>query len=1565
MINVSSNLQTQLDKQHIAPELRVSVYNTTKSVPSNGFDVTYYTFDDNADLSGTWTTGATSVLSGNEFSTVMSFDWGEGSPPPVSQVDNYGAVWTGYFFARYSGVYTFYVDSGPLCGAQIKFDGSYLNFSDGTTSGSPWYGGDLQGSSAELYASTPALTSGSWYAIQIEFFTGSNKDGTSPAHFTVKYQEPSGAVTSLNEFGESYGFSDYESDPAKKPLSAGVVNSASGFLTGTELTGITEYELDRPFSEVAQAAFSVNLSWASTLDRTTTATGSVTTVYVDSTEGAPSAGVLEINGVTHVYTEKTSVTFTLETAADILSTSGVVVKLKDTPYSYDRTTGTFGNIKAFRLVRFEVGMNDGSGNTYYVDRLWGNIYPDPMVSRDKTGVNSLKVLVQDFSSNMNVDYNKNYPNQSSYSMAGYYDGATYGKGPNGQTRPYAYDGWTMDGVMRDLAIKANIDPVWMYRRRNLYNGSGFADSYSGYLVRGEDINLEKKPLYGNPDNIGEDEADDEYIWAFGYGETLLSIAYTLCKNFGYGFSFLEDGSMSFNGMDVPQEKLFALNYSTGGSVVIADDTDWTKTANMTSLKGNDMVTSTSGETILFTSSGRYVDLVLTRDQASGATVTLQVDSVDVTSVTMDGTDQTLVGGILDISYSGSWSYFDGVNPNTGVNHSVVRIDMGDYDEHELSVELTSGTMKVAGVFLYDILSTDSVLDIDTRDIEKLDDRLSFVDMRNEVVVVGSLLGKFQDTGGNVINPRNPIYRHVTSSAIDLNSLYDTSQKNYIGRVVPFEIYNPKIFSKDRADYLSTAILEKYRAAHHTPEFDVRPNPRIQVLDSVTLNDIGAGLTTSSDTLWVVGYSESLKAGDGSVRYDMNTRITGHKPLLSFEVKDEPSIDDFGGSPVVNVYVKNAGKRICGSGSATALVWNVDYSPGWDTDMWKGHELIIQGGRWLIVSNDADSLTVHSDSPALPAGTKNSAISYDPFDSDRGKPLEIHYDQVITGKVIVKIRTTGPRIVNSINSSKEDEVEDWGAGKVLYWDGYDNRNNALMNSDELMVIDFFVVAGDSKVYHVGTSEDLSTYVEEMLFGTKILNHGLYAEIQPIGVDDDNETVWVGSVTHSNFTDDGSYLYLQDSGFPADASGWSGAIEVDKRAAPAGLTDTPGHLTIKLPIFSYTAATKTFKLYRDPGGVMAPQPATFWSTDTGDLAYRIFNTTGSNSYANGTNFALDDNSRRGMGIKINPVSFYTKWDKHVDPLVLRKVDYDESGYDTPINKVKANLPDLEVHYDGDDYTPTYSADWSPIPHTGWVEDGDEKFESCPVFYWRAWDNKIPFSSIHTYFYGGFNTTKGAMSQAYDLDVPSESTLGPEMQFSKLRQGLFPLYTAWPENFADDSPKPVLDFPLSFAHHNYLAPTKATPAPFGKLVVRAVMDRYCGGEIETSEEEEIYNSGGVINLDQKEIYFNPTDFKFGSDQIGGFDYAPKTFPDDLIAWRVRFYVDIYDRAGRKSGNCRPGIIRRNGSSFNYYNNASNYFEAWWFPITQSDYTGSWIMTTDPVATDSAKTRINLENIKLWEKD
>jgi len=1596
MQSMDSAFQDLFNKGHIAPELRVGIYDTTKTVPSLGFDAKYYTWNAGTNLAGDWTGSAdvTEVMTGNEYSTVLAFDWGEGAPPPVSQVDNYGAVWEGWFFARYSGVYTFYIDSGEQCGVQMFFDGSKLTFMDGNdASGDTWYGGSLQESREELYAQTASLTKGQWYRIRVDFFTGSNLYGASNAYLAVKYSEPTGATTDIDEFGNALGISDYPADAHKKPLSAGVVNTTGSFLSPTYLTGLTEYSLDRQFGQVAQVSVKANLSMGAQLDRENTAPGNTSTVYVEtSTSDWPSQGVLEIGNTRVPYTSKGSMSFNLASAVDVLGEDTNIVKLADTPYAFDRDTNSFGPIKMFSLATVEVGLNDGSGGTEWVSRMWGIVYPEPKSSK-KVGEDSFTINIQDFGLFLQ-DYARNYPDNASYSAAGEYLGSGYGRGANGQTRPVCYDGWVLSSVFRDLIMKANIDPIWTYGRLKVADGATFNTSYGDYHVRGEDVYLDKKPMYGNPETSDEDEADDQYVWFIPYGETLLESITNLSKNFGYGLSMLEDGQIRFKGLDLPMETLFArdLSGSSGDAVYSANTGNWDRLVDLDTLKGVAYETSVLGESMVFTCRGRYAEVILVRD-SDVSSVMFKIDGSYAVSAKYDGATHVLDSGMGDLSPSGftSWMYYDGADPSANaVNHSIVLLDLGTFDEHTIEVRLpaTGDSLKIAGLFSYASLASESSTTVTTSEIDKLDDTINLSEVRNEVIVVGTLLGLFKDNIGQTVNPLNPISKHVSSSAIDLNSLYNRAVKNYVGRRIPFEIYNPNIFSQDRADFLATAVLEKYRKLQHSPSFNLaKPNPSYQILDVVGVSDTQTNLVTASDPLWVVGINESMKAVDGaSPKYQTNLKMSGHKPLLSYMVKEPPELADFSSEPVVNVEIMNSGRRICGDdGSrASVLTWQAATDPGWKADMWKGHELWVDGEwyRWLIVGNTSDTLTLHAESPYnLPTGSnKQWSISFDPFDADRGAPLEVHYDQAIGGRVEVQIYRqldVGVEKVASINLAKSDEWEDWGSDKVVYWDGTDeSRDGYLTKSRDSHYVKFIVHHTPDTSYQISTRSDLLVNSQKQLFRPRIMNAGLHIELDAEGLYRENSVIWEGNMVYQGTS--GDYDYYED----IDGPEWPEDF-TDKVVVVYWMNSWNSdpfrkeHVTSEISAIIQDADMVNKYLFFESGALEQSlsrftSPSRLSGVEASYIYYRVIDPSiiyEGLDYVPLATMRSSDNDGQGLKVTIRPRQFFVSADA---PRSIVGVRPTGSMAEFMSPRLHANqwqmilrCRDLAATYEGNTYQldwPFWSADilsenWvksqRPLLYSGvgyYFSSNDILCEDpMPVIYWnKYYPNQVRWTHMSSLTYGAATYQGGSSSHQLALQkVLSDDAFHRPVRenFPNGRGSMFPLHIAWPVNKSEEGT--LDDDQLSYAHLNYYAPTKAIPKPYGKIrlsvaVSKVIALRSSDGVIyapwPTSEnygEEEILQTD-TINLNGFSMHFNPTSLVLNNADLVSFqDLVGELNTDERVIVRMRFKLEVRDAAGRLPVECRSGVLMEDRrGEFPYYNGQAIEFDILWSPESDEAY-------------------------------
>lgn len=123
----------------------------------------------NTTYTATYTAGATGGLSAQYFDNIdftspkltrtdatVNFDWGSGSPDPSVGADTFSVRWTGTVTPAFSQAYTFYTTSDD--GIRVWVNGALVidNFTDHA--------------STENSGTTPVLTAGQAYAIQIDFY---------------------------------------------------------------------------------------------------------------------------------------------------------------------------------------------------------------------------------------------------------------------------------------------------------------------------------------------------------------------------------------------------------------------------------------------------------------------------------------------------------------------------------------------------------------------------------------------------------------------------------------------------------------------------------------------------------------------------------------------------------------------------------------------------------------------------------------------------------------------------------------------------------------------------------------------------------------------------------------------------------------------------------------------------------------------------------------------------------------------------------------------------------------------------------------------------------------------------------------------------------------------------------------------------------------------------------------------------------------------------------------------------------------------------------------------------
>ena len=905
---VNSTFQGLVDDDYRFPVGRIKTYPTNKTVPSRGFNASFHAIAPDTDMVvADWWSGlsnnapVSSVAEGTfmdgssiiEPSTVIAFDWGVGGvPSPIQGRSDLWAVrWHGHFFPRYTGTYRFYVDCSPFALVRILVDATYhgtganlLTDEDSNTM-DRWNpdDSDFVRTGKELYFDV-ALTKGTWKAIAVEFHVPRLLEPQNlPTYICMKYREPD-ATTDLDLWGDSGGdiVGDYPSDyqdangnDIKKVLSAGVVNTVPAFEVGTEVPGLKGFSGRRRKGQISEYQFDVELPASTNLNGALG--GGEGTVTVNATGGFPAVGAINIDDDIIPYTGKTATTFTGCTGVGAHSDDASVSQLigegaGDYIEGHDPITGKIGEITKFGLVRIEGGLYDGSSTSYWSDRIWGHVFPGPAVDRDNK---KATITIRDFGRMLFQQYDRNFPDFASYSMAGYYSHFTQTT-PDGISRPKCYDRWDVEKAIRDLLIKGGVDPVLLYQRDRHRATGTYAADYGQYLIQGGLV-LDSKPHYGYPGNIAASGADDKYIWAFGYGTKLWENIVELVKNFSYQFGITPSGFVRAQPFGWPDDEF---SPDDGDAKLTFTGAAWNDDSdnlnNFDMFKARYRKSSNATDTVELAATIPYwndADIILQRHDGANQKIKVKVGASYVTSLIIDGATVSGTGGGSNefaIAARGAgltWSFYDGIDPALGVNPCVIQLAAVEtFSQQALELEVVSGEIRFDAFFLYKRSSRTTTRSIGNDEMGTLRIQQEIEDQRNEVDVIGAERGQLSNIGGNVINPQNPVFQHTVSRALDLDSIYDEDAANYIGQAVPVEIFDERIYDQERADFVAQFVLDRYRLTAARGNTSLMFDPTIEISDSISLTDEHSRMFDSTQ-VWVVGLSEKLTvAADGMVSY---------------------------------------------------------------------------------------------------------------------------------------------------------------------------------------------------------------------------------------------------------------------------------------------------------------------------------------------------------------------------------------------------------------------------------------------------------------------------------------------------------------------------------------------------------------------------------------------------------------------------------------------------------------------------------------------------------------------------
>lgn len=381
----------------------------------------------------------------------------------------------------------------------------------------------------------------------------------------------------------------------------------------------------------------------------------------------------------------------------------------------------------------------------------------------------------------------------------------------------------------------------------------------------------------------------------------------------------------------------------------------------------------------------------------------------ITGWQVDNVYYTRFASSRDYRYPSDGSDFGGINPckfyihgsDIGVNTSGTLLSYGQYlVDITSSGSITSGTA-ITSIESYDVDFYSPKWEFSTsKNLTSLGFVQTIDDIRNDIIVVGDLIGEFRDyTTNEVINKSNPSLQYIYSRATDLSSINNPDSLNNVGRKKPFIIYEPSIIDQKHCDWMAEAILYRYNTFKKVPSWNSYGVPFLENYDNVYIIDKYAGGMISHKAngynQWVVSISEKID----TKQYSVDIQTTPYLPWSTYTISTGPSLTSFNNLPFINIRMLDSNGKFRG-------YTGVDDSRRYDV-----YESEISGNR-----------------------------------------LAVKYDQVIDGDVIVKVMSKNimglpaefpvAYLVGHLNNGEEiPEYRPWGSDYELYWDGVDKIGSA--------------------------------------------------------------------------------------------------------------------------------------------------------------------------------------------------------------------------------------------------------------------------------------------------------------------------------------------------------------------------------------------------------------------------------------------------------------------------------------------------------------------------------------------
>jgi hypothetical protein len=544
MIAVSGSNLSVYTRQTLIPISRVTYYDSPFGVPSLGFYVQYYN-DPNAESSSTFDTDYL-AFAGHD--NILSYDYGNvNAPPGIANPNYWKAKFIGFFKARFSGTYKFYISKNPDTYIKFFFDNNRTKFSGFNESDAvlnDW--GTSYARNETLEYTTSELEEGKFYRFELWVAVR----GGGGKYLSVRYLEPYKVTNAEGEVSDN-GISDLCSTGEisfKKVLSAGAVNYNANWTSYNDVSMESGYVLHNVLS--IDGALDVNKSNVYTI--------TLPLITHDKIIASGQVGVAydKVNDLFYDVEHGIYLRFNRLVTIDVGYQSKCRYANGYCTFPNQSGPGYDPNITGYYAPACEYNGNTqcpgNMPNEYdYVRRFTGVINSiNVKRSSDKSVVSIELHDIFGYTIDSIID---NYPNNISYVNFSI-TGAGSAMEPNGVTRPPTYDAWKLGDVVRDLFIKAGVDPIYLYGKEYALDINGNVVPVS-YQICTRDIRLERRLRYGNP-TVGENsntQQDDKYIWQPQFGDKVIDFITSLADAYGFMYGADNRGNIRFKPYNAPRK----------------------------------------------------------------------------------------------------------------------------------------------------------------------------------------------------------------------------------------------------------------------------------------------------------------------------------------------------------------------------------------------------------------------------------------------------------------------------------------------------------------------------------------------------------------------------------------------------------------------------------------------------------------------------------------------------------------------------------------------------------------------------------------------------------------------------------------------------------------------------------------------------------------------------------------------------------------------------------------------------------------------------------------------------